>query len=38
VVVENKFPEVSVAERKVTDEIHSGHIAVEKTIEAQENV
>jgi hypothetical protein len=35
VVVENKLPEVSAAERKVTDEVHSGHIAVKETTEAQ---
>jgi hypothetical protein len=35
VVVENTLPEASATERKVTDAVHSGHIAVKETIEAQ---
>jgi hypothetical protein len=35
VIVENTLPEVSAAERNVTDEVHSGHIAVKETVEAQ---
>jgi hypothetical protein len=35
VIVANTLPEVSAAERKVTDAVHSGHIAVKETIEAQ---
>jgi hypothetical protein len=32
------LPEVSAAERKVTDAVHSGHVAIEKTIEAQAKI
>ena len=36
VVVENKLPSVEAAEQKVVDEVHSGHIAVKDTLEAEE--
>jgi hypothetical protein len=38
VVVENDLPEVAAAERKVVDEVHSGHVAVKEVIEGQEKI
>jgi hypothetical protein len=35
VIVANTLPEVSAAERNVTDAIHSGHIAIKETVETQ---
>ncbi|MDR2628049.1 MAG: hypothetical protein LBC40_08470 [Dysgonamonadaceae bacterium] len=38
VVIENKLPEVAATERKVVDEVHSGHVAEKEVIEAERKI